>query len=140
MPKNPPDGYHTITPYAIVEDPASTIDFLTGVLEGELTEKMLDGERIMHAEVKVGDSIIMLGGSNDDFPPAPMMGYVYIADVDAVYQAAIDAGARSVQEPEDQFYGDRTAGVVDGQGNTWWLSTRIEDLSSAEMQRRAASR
>ena len=133
-----PDGYHTVTPYLVVRDPASLIEFLRQVFNAtgiECTE-LPDG-RIMHAEVRIGDSIVMTGGANDDYPPMPAMLHLYLEDTDAVYQRAMADGATSLQEPEDQFYGDRTAGFQDEFDNQWWLATRIEDLSFEEIQRRA---
>jgi PhnB protein len=84
----------------------------------------------------VADCVIMLGESSDQWKAMPCMLYVYVPDVDAVYRRAIDAGATSIKEPQDQFYGDRTAGVQDVCGNQWWLGTRKEDLSNEELVRR----
>jgi PhnB protein len=139
MPKNPPAGYNAITPYAVVADPDALIDFVTKVLGGELKDRMMDGDRVMHAELTVGDSMLMTGSANDQNPPFPAMLHVYVDDVDAVYRAALDHGAISAQEPTDQFYGDRMASVADSQGNSWWLATRVEDVSPDEMERRLAA-
>ena len=133
-----PDGYHTVTPYLVVQDVAGLIDFLERAFDAEETERMQspDGP-IMHAEVRIGDSVVMMGEAGEDTPPMPAMLHLYLEDADAAYQRALDAGATSLREPEDQFYGDRTAGVKDDFGNQWWLATHIEDVTPEEMQRRA---
>ena len=140
MPQNPPEGYRTITPQAIVADPDRMITFITDVLGGELVERHEHDGLVMHAEIRIGDSLLMMGGATDEFPPFPSMISVYVDDVDKTYELALEHGARSLREPQDQFYGDRSAGVVDTQGNTYWLATHIEDVSPEEMQRRMAAR
>lgn len=140
MPKNPPEGYNTITPYIISPDPEGLIDFVEKTLGGTLMNRFdRDDGSVQHAEVRVGDSVLMIGGANDEFPPFPLMAHVYVDDVDQVHAKAVANGARSVQEPEDQFYGDRTSGVTHSDGNTWWLATRVEDVDPEEMARRAAA-
>ena len=136
MPRNPPDGYHTATPQAIVGDPDDMIRFVTDVLGGELKERYEHDGVVMHAEVQIGDSRIMIGGANDEYPPFPIMTHLYVDDVDTVYAKALDHGATSIQEPADQFYGDRSGGVADSQGNRWWLATHIEDVTAEELERR----
>jgi PhnB protein len=137
VPKNPPDGYHSVTPYAVVPDATTLIDFATSVLGGTLKERMdRDDGSVMHAEVTVGDSLLMLSSTDEENPPFPAMLHVYVDDVDAVYEAALARGATSLRKPDDQFYGDRVGGVVDTQGNQWWLATRVEDVSPEEMERR----
>jgi uncharacterized glyoxalase superfamily protein PhnB len=83
----------------------------------------------MHAEIKIGDSIVMLGEGQDD-KKFPAMLHIYMEDVDAVYRRALQAGAKSIREPVDQPYGDRSSGVEDEFGNQWWISTHIEDVPS----------
>ena len=95
------------------------------------------GGAVMHAQVKIGDSFIMLGEVQGDFKAMPSSLYLYVEDTDATYGKAIEAGATSVKEPEDQFYGDRNAGVKDTQGNLWWIATHIEDVSPEEITKRA---
>ena len=137
MSENPPAGYHSVTPYAIVEDADRTIQFMETVLGAEVTERLQEQDgRVVHAEVRVGDSLVMLASANAANPPFPMMVHVYLPDVDATYAAALAAGARPMREPADQFYGDRSAGIEDGDGNQWWLATRFEDVSPDEMARR----
>ena len=90
----------------------------------------------MHAEVKIGDSRIMLAEACGAWTPMPTMIHLYVPDTDATYRSALEAGATSLQEPADQFYGDRSGGVKDAFGNHWWIATHKEDLSAEEMQRR----
>jgi uncharacterized glyoxalase superfamily protein PhnB len=132
-----PDGYHTVTPYLIVRDAGSLIGFLKQVLEAREEQRFAEPDGfIMHAEVRIGDSVVMIADANEANPPRPGMLHVYLEDIDAAYGRALAAGAAAVREPEDQFYGDRTAGVEDPFGNQLWLTTHIEDVSPEEMQRR----
>jgi PhnB protein len=91
----------------------------------------------MHAEVRIGDSVVMMGEPADESSLMPGMIHLYVDDVDTTYQRALQAGATSLREPEDQFYGDRSAGVRDAFGNVWWIATHKEDVSPEEMKRRA---
>jgi len=95
------------------------------------------GGRIGHAEMRIGDSLVMLADSHGEREPLRMMLHVYVDDADAVYQRALAAGAASVQTPDDQFYGDRSGGVKDSFGNLWWIATHIEDVPPEELKRRA---
>lgn len=134
-----PDGYHSVTPYLIVPDVDGMVDFLKEVLGAEERSRALDGQgNVMHAEVKVGNSVIMMSQSNEEYPPTRAMLHIYLEDVDDAYQRALAAGATPVRELTDEFYGDRTGGVQDAFGNQWWLATHIEDVSEEEMQRRMA--
>ena len=135
-----PAGYHTVTPYLVVSGAAQLIDFMKQVFAAEELSRMArpDGT-IMHAEVKIGDSRVMLGEASGEAAAMPAMIHLYVEDMDAVYQKALQAGATSLREPEDQFYGDRLGGVKDAFGNQWWLATHIEDVSPEEMARRAAA-
>lgn len=135
-----PEGYHSATPYLIVPGVAKVIDFLKQTFDAKESHERMsrpDGA-IMHAEVKIGDSPIMLGEPMGQFPPMPASIYVYVADTDACYQRALKAGATSLMEPADQFYGDRNAGVRDPAGNVWWIGTHIEDVAPEEIARRSA--
>lgn len=135
-----PDGYHTVTPYLLAADVRPLLDFLQRGLGAVEVEKMTapDGS-IRHAEVRIGDSMVMLGAAGGDYPPMPCMLYLYVEDVDALYQRALDAGATPVQPPADQFYGDRSGGVRDAAGNQWWMATHVEDVPPDELARRAAA-
>ena len=135
-----PDGYHTITPYMLVENVAEYLDFLAKAFGAEETERVtLPDGSVMHAEAKIGDSRVMMGGARDEWPAMPMFLYLYVPDSDASYQRALQAGCTSLQEPKDEFYGDRTSGVKDPFGNLWWFGTHQEDVSSEEIARRAAA-
>jgi uncharacterized glyoxalase superfamily protein PhnB len=137
MSESPPAGYHSVTPYAVVDDADKTIEFMERVFEATVSERMQgpDG-RVVHAEVRIGDSLIMLSSATPDYPRFPMMVHLYLPDVDATYAAGLEAGATSLREPADQFYGDRSGGFEDQDGNQWWLATRFEDVSPEEMVRR----
>jgi uncharacterized glyoxalase superfamily protein PhnB len=138
MPANPPPGYHTITPQTVVADAQETIDFVEKVFEAEIHSIFETEGAIRHAEATIGDSRLMMATASDEFPVFPFMLNIYVDDVDEVFKRAVEHGAVPIREPEDQFYGDRTAGVTDGQGNQWWLATHIEDVSEEEMERRIA--
>jgi uncharacterized glyoxalase superfamily protein PhnB len=140
MAKPVPDGYHTITPYLTVPDGESMLRFLQNVFGAKLTERMDDSSgKLRHAELQLGDSKIMVGQSGEQYTPRPQTLYVYLADVDATYKRALGAGAKSLQEVSDQFYGDRTGGFEDPAGNWWYVATHMEDISMEEMQRRASA-
>ncbi len=132
-----PKGYHTVTPYLVANGAGKLIEFMKDVFGAEETFRM-GGDTIMHAEVRLGDSVIMLGDANEEHPPRPATIHLYMPDADATYRKALAAGARSIRQPADQFYGDRSAGVEDAFGNQWWIATHIEDVPPDEMQRRAA--
>ena len=133
-----PRGFHTITPYLVVQGVARLIDFLKEAFQAEELGRMArhDGS-IMHAELKIGDSIIMMGEASGTCEPKPAALYMYVADTDGVYQQALRAGGTSLMEPADQFYGDRNAGVKDPSGNCWWIATHKEDVSPEELRERA---
>lgn len=135
------EGYHTITPYLIVEGVPKLIEFMKTVFGAEEMERFEDKDgNVMHAEVRIGDSIIMMGGATKEWKAIPAALYIYVKDTDAAYQRALQAGATSIMEPSDQFYGDRNAGVKDHSGNSWFISTHIEDVTVEEMKKRAAAR
>ena len=133
-----PEGFHSVSPYILVKDGAKLIEFLKSAFDAVQIERLEtpDG-RVRHAQVKIGDSMVMLGEPQGEAMPASL--YLYVPDCDATYASAIEAGATSIMEPEDQFYGDRGAGVTDPCGNIWWIGTHIEDVSSEELERRAAA-
>jgi PhnB protein len=122
-----PEGYPSASPYLIVDDAHATIDFLAGVFDGKVIRRHSrpDG-RIAHAEVQIDDSVIMLGEAVEGWPAQPANIHVYVKDVDAVYQRALDAGAESLQAPEKRDDPDRRSGVKDAGGNSWWIATMID--------------
>jgi uncharacterized glyoxalase superfamily protein PhnB len=130
-----PAGYHTVSSYIVVEGVGKLIEFAKQAFDAKevYVSKRPDGT-VMHAEVKIGDSIVMMGESPEKKFPA--MLHLYMEDVDAVYRRAIEAGAKSLREPADQPYGDRSGGVEDAFGNQWWISTHVEDVSSEELEKR----
>lgn len=134
-----PEGYHTVTPYLVVEGASHLIDFLKQAFDAtELLRMPHENGTIGHAEIKIGDSIIMLADGSAEHAAQPCMICLYVEDVDASYKRAIEAGATSIREPQDQFYGDRSGGVKDASGMQWWIGTHIEDVSPEEMERRSA--
>src|SRR5918996_4993208 len=112
-----PDGYHSVTPYLVVQGAATLIEFLKQAFEASETFRMArpDGT-IMHAEVKIGDSTVMMGEAGSEHKPMPACIYLYVNDVDVVYRRALQAGATSQMEPANQFYGDRHGGLMDPVG------------------------
>ena len=143
-----PEGYRSLTPYLFIKGAAAAIEFYKNVFGA--TERMRmpgpDG-RIMHAELQIGDSILMLADENPKMgalSPQTIGGSgslvsVYVADVDAAVAKAIAAGANLVRPVKEQFYGDRTGGIIDPFGHIWSVATHVEDVSPEEMQKRAAA-
>jgi PhnB protein len=143
-----PDGYHTLTPYLIVKGAASAIEFYKQVFGAiELVRLADPGGKVGHAELRIGDSVVMLA---DEFPEmgarsphtiggSPVRILLYVEKVDEVAAKAVASGAKIVRPIEDQFYGDRAGGVEDPFGHYWHVATHIEDVSPEEMKRRAAA-
>jgi len=134
-----PEGFHTVTPYFIVADGPAFLAFLKQAFSAEehFVHRTPQG-RIMHAEMRIGDSIVEFGEANAEWSAMRLNNHVYVPDTDAVYRRALAAGAKSLREPKNEFYGDRSAGIEDPAGNVWWLATHIEDVTPEEMARRAA--
>jgi uncharacterized glyoxalase superfamily protein PhnB len=136
-----PPGYHTATPYIVVDDAAKELEFLAQALgANELHRTLRPDGNVAHAEVQLGDSRIMVGGAMAQYKSMPCCIYLYVPDCDALYSRAMKAGAESLSAPADQFYGDRNAGIKDPGGNNWYISTHVEDVSIEEMERRAAAK
>jgi PhnB protein len=138
-----PDNYPRVTPYLVVDGAAAVIDFAIDVFGatergGRFTTP--DG-KVGHAEFMIGDSVVMCAdaSTSDQGRAMPAVLNIYVEDVDAVYRKALDAGATSLREPADQFFGDRSAGVEDAAGNQWWMATHVEDMPPEEMAKRAAA-
>jgi PhnB protein len=138
-----PDGHHTITPGFICDRAGEVIAFVKKAFGGEVVDSYEGpGGAIMHAEVKIGDSVVMLGEPMPELPAMPASLSLYVdsaGDVDATYRRAVDAGATPVSEPKDQFYGWRAACVRDVGGNRWNIATVVEELSRDEIVKRMES-
>lgn len=133
-----PENHQAVVAYPIVRGVPSLIEFLVATFDAtEVHRTKQDDGTVMHAQVRVNDSMVMMGEAGTSHEPMPASLYVYVDEVDRVYDRALKAGAVSVMEPADQFYGDRTGGVRDPVGNVWWIASRIEELTSEELQRRA---
>ena len=122
-----PQGYTSVSPYLIVDGAGGTIEFLARVFGGvELRRFADDAGKVVHAEVRIDDSVLMIAdGVPEVWPPAPSHVHVYVADVDATYRLALEAGAESVQEPVQKEDEDKRGGVKDPGGTTWWIATRV---------------
>ena len=143
-----PEGYHTATPYLIVRNAARAIEFYKKAFGAtELMRMAEPSGRIGHAEIKIGDSPIMLADevpemgfrSPESFGGSPVSILLYVEEVDAVFNQAVAAGAKVQRPVADQFYGDRTGGVTDPFGHIWYIATHKEDVSPEEMRKRAAA-
>lgn len=144
-----PDGFHTLTPYVIVKGCAEAIEFYKKAFGAEELFRMPgpDGKTIGHAEIKIGDSIVMMSDECPEFGAqspqtlkgTPVSFMVYVKDADTAFQRAVDAGAKVLRPLENQFYGDRTGTVSDPFGHTWSIGTHIEDVAPEELEKRAAA-
>ncbi|MGD0366658.1 MAG: VOC family protein [Acidobacteriaceae bacterium] len=138
-----PEGYHSIQPYLHIRGAAQAIEFYKRAFGATEIMRMEQPDgRLGHAEIRLGDSVVMLA---DEYPErgihgpehyggAPMTLMFYTEDCDRIYQNALAAGAKSVREPTDQFYGDRMAGIEDPFGFQWYIATHIKDVSPEEME------
>jgi PhnB protein len=133
-----PEGYSTLTAYYLVKNVEEYIHFLELAFEAETLESFprTDGS-IMHAEVRIGDSRLMMGEASEERGTTQSMQYMYVPDVDATFDHVIKAGAKSLQDPADQFYGHRTCGLKDPFGNEWWLANKHEPAEPEEFARRS---
>jgi PhnB protein len=141
-----PDSYRRVTPYLIVNGAADAIDFYKKIYGATEIMRMPgpDG-KIGHAELKIGDSVIMLADENVEmghkgprtFGGSPVSLLLYVEDVDRVVKNAVGAGSKLVRRVAEQFYGDRTGGIVDPFGHEWYVATHVEDVSPEEMKKRA---
>ena len=142
-----PEGYHSITPYLVCKDAAKAIEFYTKAFGAKEFVRMPGPEgRIMHAEIKIGDSNVMLSDENPDRGAVAPSGsgrsislMFYTDDVDRTFKRAIDAGASSIDAPNDMFWGDRMGTLQDPFGHQWAIATHVEEISPEEMQKRMAA-
>lgn len=122
-----PEGYSTVSPYLIVNGAGATIAFLVEVFNAvELRRIPDDAEKLIHAEVRIDDTVVMIADGVDGWQPMPAHVHIYVRDVDATYQRAIAAGAISVQEPIKKEDEDKRGGVKDAGGTTWWIATKVQ--------------
>ena len=142
-----PEGYYSVTPYLTVDDAAAAIRFYEQAFGATEVFRMPMGDRVAHAEIRIGNSHVML---SDEFPDMGYLGpkarggatsslMIYVDDVDGAYRQAIDAGATQERPPEDQFWGDRMGVLVDPFGQRWSLATHVEDVPPEEMERRMSA-
>src|ERR687895_304237 len=145
MVKPIPEGYPRVTPYLIVDGAAAAIDFYKSVLGASERMRMGGpGEKVGHAELEIGDSVIMLADEHPEMDAlgpksvggTPVTLHVYVEDADSVFQRAIDAGAEARQPLEDKFYGDRSGSFEDPFGHGWHVATHVEDVPPEEMEKR----
>ncbi|HZP17230.1 MAG TPA: VOC family protein [Terriglobales bacterium] len=143
-----PEGYHSVTPYLIVKGAARAIEFYKQVFGAtEIMRFPGPDNKVGHAELKIGDSCIMLADemeagpyrSPENFGGSPVSLVIYTENVDETFKRAISLGAKATREVQDQFYGDRSGNLVDPFGHIWTIATHVEDVSLEEMQRRMAA-
>jgi PhnB protein len=143
-----PDGYYSLTPYLVIKGAAEAIEFYKKAFgASEILRMPGPGGRLMHAEVKIGNSVLMLADENPErghLSPASRGGntssvMLYTDDVDATFKKAVAAGAKSQSEPTDMFWGDRMANLTDPFGHSWAIATHKEDVSPEEMEKRMAT-
>src|ERR671912_1371236 len=136
-----PEGYHSVAPWIISRNSARLIEFLTAAFGAEEIARVVGNDgSIGHAEVRIGDSVVMMFDAKPHWPDTPAFLRLYVTDGDAVFQQALRAGATSVTEMTHLFWGDRVGRVRDPFGNVWWIQTRVEDVSVEEMERRATEK
>lgn len=122
-----PDNYNSVSPYLIVAGASRTIEFLTAVFDAVEIRRFADAEgKVMHAEVRIDDTVLMLADGAEGWPPIPSYVHIYVADVDATYQRALAAGATAVQAPVKKEDADKRGGIKDAGGTTWWIATKVE--------------
>ena len=142
-----PEGFHTVTPHLVIKGASEAIEFYEKAFDAEEVVRMPgpDGKLIMHAEIKIGDSIIFL---RDEFPdaacgdserigPSRVSIHLYVTDVDATFKAALEAGAKEQMPLADMFWGDRFGSLVDPFGHEWSVATHKEDVTPEEMRKRS---
>ena len=143
-----PQGYHHVTPYLIIKGAAAAIDFYKDVFGASEIMRMPQPDgRIGHAEMKLGDSVIMLADEHPEMDivspstlgNSPVGILLYVDDVDATFNKAVSRGAKVNKPLADQFYGDRSGTVIDPFGHKWTIATHVEDVSPQEMERRMAA-
>ena len=131
------EGFHTVTPYLFVKDAPQLIRFILEALGGmEVYRKERPDGAVMHAEMRIGDSMVMLGEAPEEFGPMPSSIYLYVTDADAAYEQALQGGGISIFPIMTLPSGERYGGVQDPCGNIWWIATHVEDVSPEEEEKR----
>lgn len=121
-----PENYSTVSPYLVVNGADATIDFLVNVFDAvELRRFPKADSKLMHAEVRLDDTVIMMADATDEWPALPAYVHIYVPDVDATFKKAVAAGATPVQEPVQKEDEDKRGGIKDAGGTTWWIATRV---------------
>ncbi|HXL22829.1 MAG TPA: VOC family protein [Candidatus Dormibacteraeota bacterium] len=134
-----PQGFRSVTPGLNVTGAAALLQFLEKSFGASIVDKKVGANGIVgHATVQIGDSMLECSEAHGQWGPRPVAIHIYVPDVDAVYRAALAAGATSLAEPKDQFYGERNGAAMDAWGNHWYIATHLETLTEAEVRRRAA--
>ena len=143
-----PEGFHTVTPYLFCRDAARALEFYKRAFGATESFRLADPSgKVMHAEIRLGDSTIMLA---DEFPEmnarspqtiggSPVLIHLYVQDVDGMVSQAVAAGAKVTRPVQDQFYGDRSGGLEDPFGHQWFVATHVEDVPPEELRKRAAA-
>ncbi|MFI7636703.1 VOC family protein [Nonomuraea sp. NPDC049400] len=132
-----PEGYTTVTPWIIGHDTAGLIDYLKTAFDAVELARVTDDEgRIGHAEVRIGDAVVMMFDAPPHWPSTPAFLRLYVPDADAAHRRAVEVGGASVTEVTHLFWGDRVGRVRDPFGNLWWIQSRVEEVSPEEMERR----
>jgi len=139
-----PEGYHTATPYLICNGASEAIEFYKKVFGAKETVRMpMPGGTLGHAEIRIGDSVIMLADENPEhgarspqhYGGTPVSVLLYVEEVDEVFKQAVSAGAKAVRPPQDMFYGDRASTITDPFGHSWYIHTHVKDVTPEEMRK-----
>jgi uncharacterized glyoxalase superfamily protein PhnB len=134
-----PKGRSTISPYLIVLDAAGLTQFLKTAFDARQIDHVSGAfGDVRNAEVKIGDTVVMVSEAPDRGSALASAVHIYVPDVDATFGRAVEAGATPLREPQDQFYGERVAAVLDPAGNQWWIATRFEKVTAKELKKRIA--
>jgi len=132
-----PEGYQNVIPFLICTGADKVIDFCQKVFDAKVMDISKDDKGvIMHASIQIRDSAVMMSEGSEKFPAYSTMMYLYVENFDEVYKRGLDAGGKSLREPTNEFYGDRTSGFTDPSGNQWWVATHVEDVSPEEIAKR----
>jgi len=135
-----PDGYQSVIPYLHVNGAARMIAFMKQAFDAqEIAIYPRPDGSVSHGAVRIADTVVELADGGEQWPAMPCALHIYVPNVDAIYRRALKAGATSIQEPADQFYGERSAAVKDFCGNNWYIATQIEELNREEIDKRIAA-